>query len=182
MKTAIRVLFWISLLLITPSMRAQTESGNDDPSFTSNLGVPFSVPLNPTAHFISGGWGVDYGAGYNFTRRHAVIGEFMWNYFMPQTKLSNKCERLCNPPKSAGTAISLLLRGTIATSCAAGLLERISLAAEGGITATRAFRSRSRQAPPPPVIQRGFGGVLLVHPGSLLRTRLLRVLARAPLA
>ncbi len=79
MKTAIRVLLWMSLLLITSSTHAQTESGNDDPSFTSNLGMPLSVPLNPTARFVSGGWGVDYGAGYNFTRRHAVIGEFMWN-------------------------------------------------------------------------------------------------------
>src|SRR5258708_28846846 len=79
MKTAIRVLLWMSLLLITSSTHAQTESGNDDPSVPSNLGMPLSVPLNPTARFVSGGWGVDYGAGYNFTRRHAVIGEFMWN-------------------------------------------------------------------------------------------------------
>jgi Outer membrane protein beta-barrel domain len=27
--------------------------------------------------------GIDYGAGYNFTRRHAVVGEVMWNWLYP---------------------------------------------------------------------------------------------------
>ena len=29
------------------------------------------------------GLGVDYSAGYNFTRRYALVGEFMWNYLFP---------------------------------------------------------------------------------------------------
>jgi Outer membrane protein beta-barrel domain len=57
---------------------AQDES-NDDPKMNSNLGMPISAPLNPAGRFVNLGLGITYGAGYNFTRRHAVIGEFMWN-------------------------------------------------------------------------------------------------------
>ena len=81
MKTPIRIFIWMGLLLVPGSMYAQ--KGNDDPSFTSNVGVHLSLPQNPTAHFLSEGWGVEYGAGYNFTRRHALIGEFMWNSLYP---------------------------------------------------------------------------------------------------
>src|SRR6266481_4586541 len=83
MKRAISTLVWISVLLITCSLRAQSESGNDDPSVTTNLGIPVSVALNPTGRYISGGWGVDSGIGYNFDRRNALIGEFMWNTLNP---------------------------------------------------------------------------------------------------
>jgi hypothetical protein len=83
MKPTIRILVWVSVLLITCSVHAQSESGNDDPSVTTNLGIPLTVALNPTGRFLSGGWGVDSGVGYNFDRRNALIGEFMWNTLNP---------------------------------------------------------------------------------------------------
>ncbi|MFZ0296271.1 MAG: outer membrane beta-barrel protein [Candidatus Sulfotelmatobacter sp.] len=60
-------------------VRAQDE-GDDDPKGNVNLGLPISAPVNPTAQFVNVGVGATLGAGYNFTRRHAVVGEFMWNH------------------------------------------------------------------------------------------------------
>jgi hypothetical protein len=76
-------LIWICLLLIPNRVHAQWRRGEDNPSFASNLGITPSLPLHPTAQFVSGGLGIDYGAGYNFDRRNALIGEFMWNWLYP---------------------------------------------------------------------------------------------------
>lgn len=40
-------------------------------------------PLNPIGQFATAGTGVSYGAGYNFTRHRAMIGEFMWDWLHP---------------------------------------------------------------------------------------------------
>jgi hypothetical protein len=80
MKTGAKILVWICLVTIPSSIHAQKGPGNDDPDITSNLGFTIGAPLNPTARYVSAGWGLDAGAGYNFDRRNAVIGEFMWNW------------------------------------------------------------------------------------------------------
>jgi hypothetical protein len=53
---------------------------DDDPKGNTNLGFTMSAPLNPLGQFATLGLGMSVGAGYNFTRRHAVVGEFMWNH------------------------------------------------------------------------------------------------------
>lgn len=71
--------FWLIIVLLPAGVYAQ--NGNDDPRFNDNIGVfTMSTPLNPMARFTNFGLGVDFGAGYNFTRRHAVTGELMWNW------------------------------------------------------------------------------------------------------
>jgi hypothetical protein len=71
---------WISLVLAACSaLHAQREYER----VNSNLGVVISAPLNPTAQFVNIGAGVVAGAGYNFSRHHSVIGEFMWNRLSP---------------------------------------------------------------------------------------------------
>ena len=45
----------------------------------SHLGLIASVPLHPTANYVHTGWGLHGGVGYNLSRHHAAIGEFMWN-------------------------------------------------------------------------------------------------------
>ena len=60
------------------NLYAQGDS-DDNPKVNTNLGMPLSVPLNPAGRFVNLGLGIDVGAGYNFTRSHAVVGEFMWN-------------------------------------------------------------------------------------------------------
>lgn len=59
------------------------EPGNDNPRGTTNLGMPLNAPLSPVSQHVSWGLGVNTGAGYNFNRRHALIGEFMWNWLYP---------------------------------------------------------------------------------------------------
>jgi hypothetical protein len=83
MSCAIKILLWMCLIIVPSSIHAQSEPGNDDPSFTDNLGLTASVPLHPTSQNMNAGLGVDFGAGYNFDRRNALIGEFMWNWLYP---------------------------------------------------------------------------------------------------
>jgi hypothetical protein len=55
----------------------------------TNLGVVIGAPLNPTAKYVSFGWGFVAGAGYNFNRRHAFVGEILWNrYYATDTALT----------------------------------------------------------------------------------------------
>lgn len=63
--------------------RAQEGPGNDNPAIATSLGMPLSVPLSPTSEHARLGWGADAGIGYNFDRRNALIGEFMWNWLYP---------------------------------------------------------------------------------------------------
>src|SRR6266481_3861976 len=111
MKRAISTLVWISVLLITCSLRAQSESGNDDPSVTTNLGIPVSVALNPTGRYISGGWGVDSGIGYNFDRRNALIGEFMWNTLNPTNAVLQPIRAALQSPNINGSSNLFALTG-----------------------------------------------------------------------
>lgn len=74
-------LAWLWLAIIPGHAYAQDRADNDDdPSFSSSIGLSLSAPLSPISHYVSAGLGTDYSAGYNFDRRNAVIGEFMWNH------------------------------------------------------------------------------------------------------
>lgn len=78
MRRIAKWMFWLGIILLPTSAYAQ---GNDDPRFNDNIGVfTMSTPLNPMARYTNFGLGVDFGAGYNFTRRQAVVGEVMWNW------------------------------------------------------------------------------------------------------
>jgi hypothetical protein len=83
MKWGIMILFWMCLIVVPGNIQAQFEPGNDDPKFTDNVGLTASLPLRPNSKYVSAGLGVDLGAGYNFDRRNALIGEFMWNWLYP---------------------------------------------------------------------------------------------------
>lgn len=85
MKCRIRVSPWICFLALSCRAWAQDVelSGNDNPAVTTNLGIPLSAPLAPMGNHVGFAWGVSAGVGYNFDRRNAVIGEFMWNALYP---------------------------------------------------------------------------------------------------
>jgi hypothetical protein len=80
MRTRTATLLWVCLVITPSRIQGQFESGNDNPSVTTNLGYTMSTPLDPTSPYANAGWGLSAGAGYNFDRRNAVIGEFMWNW------------------------------------------------------------------------------------------------------
>jgi hypothetical protein len=84
MKHVIKAVIVAALVAVSwlSPLHAQNNS-QDYVKFNSNLGMPISVPLHPTSQFADVGVGVVYGAGYNFTRRQGVTGEFMWNWLNP---------------------------------------------------------------------------------------------------
>src|SRR5215470_7830981 len=75
----------LAVLASVAPLHAQIAEGCEDHcSLNSNLAVVVNVPLNPTAQVASVGGGVVAGVGYNFNKRNAVIGEFMWNRVFPE--------------------------------------------------------------------------------------------------
>jgi len=97
MKRAMTILFWVQLLAIPCGVWAQEETeipwylqeqvrkktGNNNPRGTTSLGMPITAPLSPTANHMSFGLGLRAGAGCNFDRRNALVGDFMWNWLYP---------------------------------------------------------------------------------------------------
>jgi hypothetical protein len=79
MKQVLKVVISISFVTVACCVLYAQEESNDDPRVNANLGGILSLPLHPTKHFATIGGGVVGGAGYNFNRRHAVLGEFMFN-------------------------------------------------------------------------------------------------------
>jgi hypothetical protein len=55
----------------------------DECKINTNLAAVVNVPLNPTAQLVTVGWGLVGGVGYNFNKRNAFVGEFMWNRTYP---------------------------------------------------------------------------------------------------
>ena len=80
MNYRLALLLWFCLVALPCCSWAQEEGGEDDPSITTSLGLPLSVPLNPTHQYAGFGLGVSAGVGYNLDRRNAFIGEFLWNW------------------------------------------------------------------------------------------------------
>lgn len=79
----------MGLLLVSCSAAFPQDEGDDNPAGNVHLGMPLGAPLNPMARFSDFGLGISTGGGYNFTRKHGVIGEFMWMHlFVPGDALS----------------------------------------------------------------------------------------------
>ena len=96
------VLMLIFISYSSCTLRAQDEP-TDDPRANVNLGMTISPPLNPTARFADLGLGISVGSGYNFTRRHGVFGEFMWNNLYPNSAVLNQIRTAFqNPGINAG--------------------------------------------------------------------------------
>jgi hypothetical protein len=58
--------------LCTQPLRAQ------DSKINTNLGMGMTVPLNPIGQLVGSSVNVVVGAGYNFTKHHSLVGQFMW--------------------------------------------------------------------------------------------------------
>lgn len=66
-----------------PLFAQMGEGCGDHCKINSNLAVVINVPLNPMATVATPGWGGVGGVGYNFNKRNAFVGEFMWNRTYP---------------------------------------------------------------------------------------------------
>jgi hypothetical protein len=84
MRALVSVVCLMITMLFPTILSAQDdyEPGPDN-KFNSHLGFAMSSPVNPMAKFAHFGWGFTYGAGYNLTRHHSLIGEVMWNRLYP---------------------------------------------------------------------------------------------------
>jgi hypothetical protein len=48
-----------------------------------NIGGGFTIPLNPTSRHAAVSGNFVVGGGYDFSRRHSIVGEFMWAGLRP---------------------------------------------------------------------------------------------------
>jgi len=87
------------------------DEGNDDPRASVHLGTPLVIPFNPTARAVHLGFGVVVGAGYNFTRQHGLVGEFLWNTLLPTNEALAKVRAAVNDPKVDASARVMALTG-----------------------------------------------------------------------
>jgi len=102
MKLPAKAIMAITLLAISSCSVCAQDEGDDNPRGNVNLGMPISAPLNPTARFVNLGLGITAGSGYNFNRRHAIVGEFMWNnLFATNGALTSIKTAVQNPNLSA---------------------------------------------------------------------------------
>lgn len=76
----------IAMLAATTLFAQDDYEPGPDNKFNSNIGFAMSSPVNPMARFAHFGWGFTYGAGYNLSRHHSLIGEVMWNRLYPTTQ------------------------------------------------------------------------------------------------
>jgi Outer membrane protein beta-barrel domain len=94
----LRILPVVGFLLMACCTVYSQDEGDDDPRGNVNLGMTLGGPLNPMGQFTNFSWGLNVGAGYNFTRKHGVIGEFMWNHlFVPTSTVAPIRTALQNP-------------------------------------------------------------------------------------
>lgn len=80
-----RIILGVALIVAAclGPLYAQEDGPDDNPKINSNLGFTVGVPLTTTAQAVDTAWGITAGVGYNFNRRNAFIGEFMWNRVYP---------------------------------------------------------------------------------------------------
>lgn len=82
-KLKVRTVFLtaIALAAVQP-LQAQDDCGNEC-RINTNVAVVTNFPVAASAQSVGAGWGIAGGIGYNFDRRNALIGEFMWNRVFP---------------------------------------------------------------------------------------------------
>jgi hypothetical protein len=81
-----RVVILISLLPIA-HLQSLFAQETVDSKLNTNLGVGATVPLNPTGQFVGSSVNVVVGLGYNATKHHSFVGQFMWAGLPPNNNV-----------------------------------------------------------------------------------------------
>ncbi len=76
------ILGFCASVLLASSVQAQITWESE--RINANIGATLSVPVGSTAHPVENNPGLVAGMGYNFSPRHSLIGEFMWNGLNPR--------------------------------------------------------------------------------------------------
>lgn len=97
-RAAACVLLWMAFCRVSPQTTpaASAPDSDDNPRANVHLGAPIVIPLNPTAQAVHLGFGVNIGGGYNFTRKHGLVGEFLWNDLFPTNEALAKIRTALN--------------------------------------------------------------------------------------
>lgn len=82
-KLRVRNIVLLAIALVPVQLLQAQDDCEDDCRLNTNLGAIVSAPVNPSAQVVGIGWGLVGGAGYNFNRRNAMVGEFMWTRVYP---------------------------------------------------------------------------------------------------
>lgn len=85
MKRVEKIVLGIALIgvWVRPVHAQYGQEVEEEAKINSNVGFVINVPVAATSDVIHTGWGFATGVGYNFDRRNALIGEFMWNRVYP---------------------------------------------------------------------------------------------------
>jgi hypothetical protein len=92
------------LSVVTYSANAQAaptfseRDTEDNPIGNVHLGTPIVIPVGDTAKAVHLGFGLNVGGGYNFTREHGLVGEFLWNNLLPTNEAQAKVRTALNDP------------------------------------------------------------------------------------
>ena len=180
MKRAITILFWAHLLAIPFGMWVQEETevpwylrenvwkdtGNDNPRGTTSLGMPLNAPLSPIAQHVSWGLGLSVGAGYNFTRRHALVGDFLWNWLYPTNQTVRPIQIALHTNKVSGHGNLFAFTGGYKLELRGKALELTLLLVADGTTGPPAFQGQFRMAQASVAFLLGLTGDTTVHRDS----------------
>jgi hypothetical protein len=83
-KSEMRTIIFLAIVLTPLLLQAQEDCG-DECRLNTNLAMIISTPVSSSAQVVGTGWGIVGGVGYNFNKRNAIIGEFMWNRVYPSS-------------------------------------------------------------------------------------------------
>jgi hypothetical protein len=82
-STTRKIIFLTIALTSSQILQAQDDDCGDECRLNTNLAMIVNVPVSSSAQVVGTGWGIVGGVGYNFNKRNAIIGEFMWNRVYP---------------------------------------------------------------------------------------------------
>lgn len=102
-RPAEAILGLLVLALALPAARAQGmpdlgEEANDNPRGNVHVGTPIVIPVGDTANAVHLGFGLNVGGGYNFSRRHGLVGDLTWNHMLATNEALAKLRAAFNLP------------------------------------------------------------------------------------
>jgi hypothetical protein len=80
-EQASRLMLFMFIVILP--LKAQNYESEPFRRLNSNAALTISAPLDGTGVYSNVGWGGVYGAGYNFSPHHSLVGEVMWNSLIP---------------------------------------------------------------------------------------------------
>ena len=75
MRGVDRLIMTVGIVLLAGATAVAQQSFE---RINSHFGSLAAVPLGSTSDYVSTGWGLVGGVGYNFSNHHSFIGEFLW--------------------------------------------------------------------------------------------------------